>query len=201
MVARALAIQIGIASLLIGMAGSATAQTAPTYDASGNLVLPPSYENWVFVGSNLGLAYKSGAAAMTALEATRADSQVFHNIYIDPTAYAAFVKTGVFPDPTILIMENYAAEDKDSGGVLNGGTYNGNRVRVEAAVKDSHRPTRPDSKEVWAYYSFSVNAAGQPAPATSAFPDAACYSCHKLHAGHDNVWVQFYPQLRRWIQP
>ena len=31
----------------------------------------------------------------------------------------------------------------------------------------------------------------------AAFPDAACYDCHIKHADDDNVWVQFYPTLKR----
>lgn len=196
------AIPMGIVSLLIGTAGLAMAQNdSPTYDPAGNLLLPKGYESWTFVGSNLGLAYKSGITAMTALEAQRAENQVFHNIYIDPAAYAAFTKTSKFPDPTILVMELYAAEAKDAGGVLNEGVYNGNLVGVEAAVKDSHRPTRPDSKENWAYYSFPLKVPGPPEPAAPAIADAKCYACHRLHAGHDNVWVQFYPKLKQWLRP
>lgn len=175
----------------------ALAQTRPAYDANGNLILPAGYETWVFVGSNLGLAYKDQVTAMTLRESDRGDIQVFHNIYLDPTAYATFIKTGVFPDPTILMMESYLAESKDPGGILNEGVFNGRRTRVEAAVKDSRRPTRKDSKELWAYYAFPVAGGEQPTPQAPAFADTACHACHKLHAGNDNVWVQFYPVLRR----
>jgi hypothetical protein len=33
-----------------------------------------------------------------------------------------------------------------------------------------------------------------------AFPDAACESCHHAHASLDDVWVQFYPTLRKLIK-
>ncbi|MDW9670844.1 hypothetical protein GOB27_30420 [Sinorhizobium meliloti] len=186
--------------LVVLQANSASPQTAPAYDAEDQFLLPNGYETWVFVGSNLGLEYKSGVAAMTASETRRAEEQAFHNIYIDPAAYAEFVRSGTFPDPTILIMENYVAEARDDGGILKEGVFNGQRRRVEAAVKDSRRPTRPDSKENWAYYAFSLDSDGKPLPASSAMPDQACYSCHKLHAVKDNVWVQFYPHLRRWVR-
>jgi len=32
-----------------------------------------------------------------------------------------------------------------------------------------------------------------------ALPDQACESCHAHNAGMDNVWVQFYPTLRKLI--
>lgn len=126
MVANVVRLAAAAILLLAGVGASSFAQTvAPLYDEGGNLRLPDGYEKWVFVGSNLGLAYKSGAAAMTALEIERATTQLFHNIYIDPAAYATFVETGRFPDPTMLIMENYTAEAKDTGGVLTEGVFNG----------------------------------------------------------------------------
>ncbi|MBY5560564.1 cytochrome P460 family protein [Rhizobium leguminosarum] len=173
----------------------------PEYDASGRLKIPQGYENWVFVGSNLGLAYKPDAVAFTAQEAERAGHQLFHNIYIDPAAYAEFVRAGTFPDPTILVMENYAAETKDAGGVLSEGFFNGSLVRVEVAVKNSKRPTKPGSVETWAYYFFPLGADGRPIEAAVPLADQACHACHQRHAGPDNVWVQFYPQLRRWLKP
>jgi hypothetical protein len=186
------------ATLLVAAAGaSGIAQTVtPTYDADNKLRLPEGYEKWVFVGSNLGLAYKRRAPAMTALEAERANPQLFHNIYIDPAAYAAFLDTGRFPDPTVLVMENYTAEAKDTGGVITAGFFNGRRVMLEAAVKDSRRPTRPDSHEIWAYYTFGVAPSGRPDATAKAAADSECFACHKVHAGPDNVWVQFYPPLR-----
>jgi hypothetical protein len=70
--------------------------------------------------------------------------------------------------------------------------FPGTHRRFEVAVKNGKRPDR--SKTDWAYYDF-----GSPAKAkatASAFPDAACYDCHRKHADVDNVWVQFYPPLR-----
>ena len=43
---------------------------------------------------------------------------------------------------------------------------------------------------------FSVSCTAD-APAAKAFPNKACYDCHLEHADDDNVWVQFYPTLRR----
>lgn len=186
--------------LFIAAADTAEVARFPTYDVGGRLLLPDNYETWIFVGSNLGLGYLPDAVAMTAVESQRAEDRAFHNIYIDPAAYAAFVQTGAFPDPTVFVMENYHAEARDPGGVLNEGEFNGELVRVEAAVKDSRRPTRPDSLDIWAYYAFQVDASGRPGGAARAFPDAACNTCHEVHAGHDNVWVQFYPKLRRRLQ-
>jgi Cytochrome P460 len=170
--------------------------TAPQHTPTGELLTPAGFETWVFVGSNLGLDYKHDLPVTTALENTHADQQVFHNIYIDPEAYAHFVATHEFPDPTVLVMEIFLAADKEPKGVLASGSYNGERVGLQVAVKNSQRP---GPHKAWAYYipldlhdPLHVLHASRPA-----FADADCESCHQEHASMDKVWVQFYPILRK----
>jgi hypothetical protein len=167
--------------------------SAPQYAPGGNLLTPVGFETWVFVGSNLGMAYKNELPTMTALEASRAEKQFFHNVYLAPQAYAQFVATKKFPDLTVLVMEVFTAADKDpKGDVLAKGVYNGERVGLEVAVKNLHRPD--GKKTPWAYYDFTPN--GTVLPSAPAKEDEKCESCHALHASVDNVWVQFYPILR-----
>jgi hypothetical protein len=174
--------------------------TAPQYTAGGDLLTPTGFETWVFVGSNLGLDYKHDLPVTTALENAHAEKQVFHNIYINPEAYAHFVATREFPEPTMLVMEIFAATDKEPKGVLSQGVYNGERIGLQVAVKNSNRPG-PHVKP-WAYYiPLDLNDPQHVLHASSqAFPDRACESCHKEHASMDNVWVQFYPTLRKLVK-
>lgn len=169
--------------------------TMPRYDTDNELLLPKGFETWVFVGSNLGLAYKTDLSEMTAAEGKRMKAQRFHNIFINPEAYAHFLRTGEFPEPTILVMEQYAAADKEPKGVLTAGSYNGQRLGLEVAVKNSSRPDKVQTP--WAYYDFTDHLDSKKAVGHApAFPDDACETCHRKHASHDNVWVQFYPRLR-----
>ena len=174
--------------------------TAPQYTSAGELRTPSGFETWVFVGSNLGLGYKDELAVTTRQETAHADQQVFHNIYIDPEAYAHFVATHEFPDPTVLVMEIFTAADKEPKGVVSRGVFDGERVGLQIAVKDSHSPTK--HARDWAYYiPQDVNDPPHPLHASSpAFPDDQCESCHQAHASLDNVWVQFYPTLRKLIK-
>jgi Cytochrome P460 len=168
---------------------------APQYAPNGQLLAPVGYETWVFVGSNIGLAYKPDAPAITAREAARADKPQFHNVYINPEAYARFVATRQFPELTVLVMEKFAAVDRDTKGVLASGSFNGDRVGLEVAVKNSRRPD--GSSTPWAYYDLTDPADPSKVRSSApAFPDAVCESCHRQHASMDNVWVQFYPVLR-----
>jgi hypothetical protein len=171
------------------------AGTAPQYTPDGQLLAPVRFESWVFVGSNLGLAYKPDAPATTAAEAARAEKQQFHNIYIKPEAYARFVATREFPDLTVLVMQKFVAADREPKGVLATGFFNGERAGLEVAVKNANRPDKQTTP--WAYYDLTDPADPSKVRASArAFPDAACESCHRAHASTDNVWVQFYPTLR-----
>ena len=203
--------------VLIGMAAfvayapPATTQstTPPQYDSSGNLLRPVGFETWVLAGSNLGLAYKTEPTKTGfAVTAAAADRPMFHNVYISPQAYEEFVRTQTFPDRTVLVIDVLTAADKEPKGVLSAGVYNGDRVAIEVAVKNMHRP---DGKTTpWAYYQFPLS--GNPPK----FPDSApaepdstmvpanekektCEGCHAVHASRDHVWVQFYPTLRNLL--
>ena len=150
---------------------------APAYDARGALRRPEGYQEWTFVGASLGLSYA---------ESAREDGPgEFHHVYLRPESYAAFRRTGQFPERTVLVLELHEAAQKVAPS--RHGLFEGRRVAVEAAVKDSTR-----FPEGWAYYSFGD---GSKASAT-AFPRGACFDCHRQHAARDNVFVQFYPVLR-----
>ncbi len=177
----------------------APSNTVPRYAPNGDLLAPDGFETWVFVGSNLGLAYKQNLPAMTALEAKRADVPQFHNVYINKEAYDRFVATGEFPIPTILVMQKFAAADKEPRGIVSAGVFNGDQVGLEVAVKNLPRPD--GSTTAWAYYDLTDPTDPSKVRASaSAFPDDMCESCHKQHASRDDVWVQFYPTLRKLIR-
>jgi Cytochrome P460 len=173
-----------------------TARDRPRYTEKGLLEVPQRFRSWVFVGTDLSVRYKADEAEKAPAGKNDPEdkpSDAFHTVYINPESYEAYLTTGSFPDPTILVMEVFKAEEKDKGGILAGGKYQGKRIELAAAVKDSHRP---GSGVPWAYYSFDLDQESNPIKPAKAFPDAQCYDCHLRHASKDNVWVQFYPALR-----
>jgi Cytochrome P460 len=167
----------------------------PQYAPNGDLLLPKGYETWVFVGSNLGLSYTPDAAAAASAPPPRAPRQQFHNVAINKAAYDYFLANDRFPEHTILVMQVFEAAEKDTKGVLASGMFNGRRVGLEVAVKNT---SRPDGKTTpWAYYNFTdPSDRSKVLASAAAFPDEACANCHRLHASIDNVWAQFYPALR-----
>jgi hypothetical protein len=150
----------------------------PAYDAAGALLRPEGYREWMFVGASLGLSYAGPAAAS---EDAHGD---FHNVYLRPEAYRHYRRTGRFPDRTVLVLELFEAASKVAPSKH--GLFEGRRVALEAAVKDTRLP------DGWGYFSFGD---GSEAKAAAA-PRGACFSCHLEHAAVDNVFVQFYPVLR-----
>jgi hypothetical protein len=183
---------------LVALGPAARSQSAdePQYARGGDLLLPNGFETWVFVGSNLGLSYTPDAAAAASAPPPRTPrQQQFHNVFINKAAYHYFLADGRFPEGTMLVMQVFEAVDKEPRNVLASGVFNGRRVGLEVAVKNT---SRPDGKTTpWAYYNFTDQSDRSKALASAAaFPDAACANCHQLHASIDNVWVQFYPALR-----
>jgi hypothetical protein len=163
----------------------------PRYDEKGQLKRPEKHETWVFVGASIGLRYRPAGKDAPGNEGRRKEARPaeFHNVYIRPESYAEYVKTGKFPDRTVLVMDVYEAKEKDEKGVVSGGLFPGKQLRIEVAVKDSKRPD--GSRTPWAYYAFPPKK-----ESARAFADRDCYDCHRKHADRDNVWVQFYPVLR-----
>jgi hypothetical protein len=154
---------------------------APGYSASGELVRPLDYREWVFVSSGMGMTY--GPAAATAERAPR-----FDNIFVTREAYQEFLHSGTWPDKTMLMLEIREADENVS--INNGGRSQGALIAIEAEVKDLQR--FPDGG--WRFYAFGSPGALRetvaPLPST-----AVCYACHHDNTAVENTFVQFYPTL------
>ena len=190
-----LAVFGGITFTVLAAGSPPLTQSRPSYTEQGLLEFPRRFRSWVFVGADLSVRYKSEEekASTESDDSRNQPPDAFHVVYINPESYQAYLKTGQFPDPTILVMEVFQAEEKQKGGIIAGGKYQGKRIELAAAVKDSHRP---GGGVPWAYYTFELDQKSGPVKPAKAFPDAQCYDCHRKHARKDNVWVQFYPALR-----
>jgi len=193
LVAGATALSFALAAL--GPPAQSQSADEPRYAPGGDLLLPNGFDTWVFVGSNLGLSYTPDAAAAASAPPPRAPRQQFHNVSINKAAYDYFLANGQFPERTVLVMQVFEAADKEPRGVLASGVFNGRRVGLEVAVKNT---SRPDGKTTpWAYYNFTdPSDRSKVVASAAAFRDEVCANCHQRHASIDNVWVQFYPALR-----
>lgn len=168
------------ASLLLLTLLPAPPQTAPTaeapaYTPAGKLIAPEHYREWVYLTSGLDMSYTSSTAP--------ADHHMFDNVFVDPASFQAFVKSGTWPDKTMLVLEVRGAEGK--GSINQKGNFQSTLMGVEVHVKDKARfPGK------WAFFSFDDGKTSKMVPTTE-----SCYSCHAAHAAVDTTFVQFYPTL------
>jgi Cytochrome P460 len=168
-------------SLLAGGAGRAgpaetSASGTPQYDAEGRLMPPPDYREWVFLSSGMDMSYSERPAM--------ADAHMFDNVFAPRAAYDVFRRTGVWPDKTVLMLENRGAASKGSINKL-GQFQTGDVMGLEAHVKDQAR-----FKGGWGFFAFDGGGPARQIPYA-----APCYACHQAHAAADTTFVQFYPTL------
>lgn len=183
-----------IAGLLVVPAGAlAQSQTdvAPAeFGAENAAKRPEGYRQWVFVGAPL---------TPNALNGGEAPFPEFHNVYVEPSAFAHYAETGAWAEGTQIVKELVTVRENDNDEVgatleVSGRGYQqGEFAGLELTVKDSAR--FPDMPGGWAYFSFGHHAPPY-ADEAAAFPAEACNACHEASAETDFVFTQFYPVLR-----
>ena len=184
-----------------GAQAPARPRQLPQYTASGDLMLPKDFHEWVYVGSPLTpIALNGGKACPefppkpSSLPCTGFPE--FHNVYIEPGSYAIFQQTSQFPEGTIMFKElqlALPAQNPDgsrmepSGRGFFPGPFNG----ADVTVKDTRRYADTNG---WGYYNFNHH---EPKAQTAMVkPKEECAYCHiGLGAKKDEVWTQFYPLL------
>ena len=110
----------------------------PRYANGMNLVRPTDYREWAFVSSGLGMDYEGDGPAPA--------SPRFGNVFVNPSSYQAFMKTGTWPDRTIFVLEFRASTT--AGSINKTGRFQGELLAVEAEVKDARFP------DGWAFFNF-----------------------------------------------
>src|SRR5258706_1999460 len=169
---------------------SSNAQTPscypPKYTASGDLILPENFNEWVYVGSPL---------TPNALNGGQAGFPEFHNVYIEPCSYQTYKKTNVFPEGTIFFKELQltlpgqnpdGSRTEPSGRGYFPGPWNG----ADVTVNDSM--LYPDTSAC-GYYNFNHHV--PKATHAKLRAKTECAYCHMASAKKDEVWTQFYPLL------
>ena len=167
-----------LAALVLPLAAAAAEPQVMEYNAEGRLVLPVNYRTWVFLTSSLDLNYNAPVPGAPPSTHSQLD-----NVFVDPAAYDAFIKTGTWPDKTVMVKEN--RDTASAGSISKSGKYQTGVNSMELHVKDEAKfPGK------WAF--FVTN--GQN-PARQVAATADCYSCHGDHGAVDTTFVQFYPTL------
>ena len=172
----------------------AAAQAQPStavFDSDGKMRLAAiaGFRKWVFVGAPL---------TPDALNDGKAGFPEYHNVYVEEKNIDAYLKTGSFPEGTVIVKEltrvlNPTFPDGSRTEPSGRGYFNGVVNGIDASVKDSKRFAKTNG---WGYFTFGH----QPLPyeQTAAESSAAeCAGCHIANvAKTDMMWIQFYPLLR-----
>jgi Cytochrome P460 len=149
---------------------------APAYTAEGRLRAPADYRQWIYLTSGIDMSYSP--------KPEMAGHSMFDNVFVNPAAYREFLKTGTWPDKTVMVLEVRGAESK--GSINKTGHFQGTEIMgFEVHVKDDAR-----TPGQWAFYEFDNESPAEMVPRT-----ATCYSCHEQHAAVATTFVQFYPTL------
>jgi Cytochrome P460 len=159
---------LGLGAILLAQSTGAV-----RYSKDGKLLLPADYREWVFLSSGIGMVYSDGPASA---------NPPFENVFVNPEAYRGFLKTGTWPDKTVLVLELRKSETKVS-------INKGGRVQTEIAAIETH--VKDASRGGWAFYRFANGSTeAELIPKTE-----NCYSCHAQNGAVDTTFVQFYPTL------
>jgi hypothetical protein len=163
------------------------------FTENGEMVRPTGWRDWPYVGTPL---------TPNGLNPPEAPFPEFHNVYMEPSAYDHYKRTGEFKDGTLLVKElvgvqkNNTTNQQDGSTVESSGRgyFMSDYIGLETEYKSSRRyPNEPGN---WAYFSFGHVPEAQYAAATAAQPKNNCNACHQANAQQDYVFTQHYPVLR-----
>jgi len=148
----------------------------PAYDAQGRLQLPVKYREWIYLTSGIDMSYTP--------KPEMAMDSMFDNVFVNPEAYRSFLKTGTWPDKTVLVLESRGAQGR--GSINQRGHFQSTELMgLEVHVRDEGK-----TPGKWAFYEFDNDKPAEQIPVA-----AACYTCHEQHAAVATTFVQFYPTL------
>jgi hypothetical protein len=182
MVGRLLLAVAMASTMLLGVIAPATtgheSPDGARYTAEKELRFPEGYREWIFLTSGVDMTYNAKADAGMSM---------FGNVFVNPSSYREFLKTGTWPEGTALVLENRGAVhggEKQASINKHGFSQTEETMGMEVHVKDASVPGG------WGFYAFDAEKTAKMIPRA-----ASCYACHEAHAAVDTTFVQFYPTL------
>jgi hypothetical protein len=178
-----------------------TQQSGAVFNPDGTVQLPTGFRKWVFVGAPLtpeGLNNGKFNCNAEGKNCTKSNFPEYHHVYIEQKNVDVYMKTGDFPEGTVIVKELTRVRDPEfpdgsrkepSGRGYFNGAYNG----IDMSIKDSKRFAKTNG---WGFFTFGHHP--MPYEKTSAErPAAECAGCHIANvAATDMTYIQFYPLLR-----
>ncbi len=194
MTMTATAVRLAALATLLSVPALGQEINRASFNGDGSVNRPENWRQWVFVGAPL---------TPNELNDGEAAFPEYHNVYIEPSAFAHWTRTGEWADGTqfvkelVLLRESADCEHDPATGACfqssGQGYFQGEFQGLELKVKDADRFAGEPGN--WAYFSFGH----QPQPyaeTAEAFPTETCNACHEQNAETDWVFTQYYPVLR-----
>ena len=159
-----------------------------SFDKAQQLEIPDPevYRKWELVGTG---------AVPNDQNRGRAIFPGVHIVFIDPVSIKHRRESGFFPDGTIIVMENFHQNNRE--GVSGKGYFESGPRDLLVSIKD--RRIFPASG--WSYYFFSDMDIKNGVKSSAARPKSDCQACHIAEGDDDQVFVSFYPQLKKVKRP
>jgi len=164
-------------------------QSSVVFNADGTVQVPTGFRKWVFVGAPL---------TPNGLNDGKANFPEYHHVYVEKKNVDAYLKTGEFPEGTVIVKELTRVLDpkfpdgsrtEPSGRGYFNGAYNG----IDMSVKDSKKFAKTNN---WGFFTFGHHPLPYAKTAAES-PVTECAFCHIANvAKTDMTWIQFYPLLR-----
>ena len=173
---RTTAAVLTIAALSLGLAAAAQPKAgAAQFTPDGKFVFPKDYRTWVYLSTGLDMSYRDTAPGV---------NHAFDSVFVDRPSYESYMKTGTWPNGTMMVLEVRKGQSK--GSINQAGMFQTDRLGIETHVKDTTR----FKKDGWAFFPYRGDEPSKALPETS-----DCNVCHEQHGAVDTTFVQFYPTL------
>jgi hypothetical protein len=183
-------------------ANSQANESSVVFNADGtvNLPDPQVFRRWVFIGAPItpeGLNNGKFNCDQPG-GCTKSNFPEYHHVYIEQKNVDAYLKTGEFPEGTVIVKEltrvldpkfpDGSRKEASGRGYFNG-VYNG----IDMSIKDSKRFANTNG---WGFFTYGHHPLPYDKTSTER-PVAECAGCHIANvADTDMTWIQFYPMLR-----
>ena len=160
----------------ISAAAAVATLDSARFTADGKLVKPQDLEQWVFVGTSLGMGYNEA-------QFNPASPGLFQVVQMEPRAYRYFMDNGHLAPGSMLLLSFYGTDQRVSNnktGYVQTG-LKGREIHLIDPAK------QPDGR---VFYSFGLKDEGTPVA-----PGNECVRCHTTHGAFEGTFMQFYPVL------
>ncbi len=166
---------------LIAVADDSHRVDVAEFDTDGNLLTPENLDEWVFIGSSLGMGYSQA-------DFDPDSPGMFQIVRMEPEAYRALQATGEFVDGAMLSLHFYGSQNEIS--IARAGFTMEDLHFAEIHYKDSER-----FETGFNFYNLNNG----DAVATEIPLPNDCVECHTRDGAYDGVFVQFYPTIHEYL--